>query len=83
MRKKNLNGGLDAQALRFEGNIGRRAVGVHGIIRGFAAADCVGGGIEESGAGRRAGVKARFDGSGVAVFACELARLPRPAVDLG
>ncbi|WP_461348600.1 hypothetical protein [Bradyrhizobium sp. USDA 4451] len=57
---KKLDGGLDAQALRFEGNIDRRTVGVHGIIRGFAAADCVGSGIEESGAGGRAGVKAHF-----------------------
>ncbi|MBR0895970.1 hypothetical protein JQ616_13500 [Bradyrhizobium tropiciagri] len=83
MSHKNLDGGLDAQALRFEGNIGRRTVGVHGIIKRFAAADCVGVCIEESGAGRLTGVKAGFAGFGAAVFACELARLPRPAVDLG
>ncbi len=78
-----LDGGRDAQALRFEGSIGRRTVGVHGIIEGFAAADCFGGGIEEACSGELRGVEARFPMRGTAVFACELAGLPWPAVDLG
>ncbi|MCP1843612.1 hypothetical protein ACVIHI_003470 [Bradyrhizobium sp. USDA 4524] len=77
------DGGRDAQALRFEGSIGRRTVGVHGVIKGFAAADCFGVGIEEACSGRLCSVEARFPMLGTAVFACELARLLRSTVDLG
>lgn len=78
-----LNGGRDAQALRFEGSIGRRTVGVHGVIKGFAAADCFGVGIEEACSGQLCSVEARFPMLGTAVFACELEGLPRSTVDLG
>ena len=77
-----LDGGRDAQAFRFEGNIHGRTVGVYGINKRFAGADCVGVRIEEACSGQFVGVKARLS-IGTAVFACELARLPWPAIDLG
>ncbi|HEX7923675.1 MAG TPA: hypothetical protein VF583_22145 [Bradyrhizobium sp.] len=78
-----LDGGLDAQALRFEGNIGGSTVGVHGIIKRFAAADRVGNCVEEPCFERFASVKARFARLGPAVFSDELAGLLRSTVDLG
>lgn len=42
-----VDGGLDAQALRFEGNIGSRTVGVDGGVQRFAGPDCIGVCIEE------------------------------------
>lgn len=78
-----LDGGLDAQALRFEGNVGGRTVGIHGIIKGFAAADRIGVCVEEPCCGQFAAVKARFAMLGAAVFSHELAGLLRPTVDLG
>ncbi|GIQ78722.1 hypothetical protein [Bradyrhizobium sp. RD5-C2] len=78
-----MDGGLDAQALRFEGNTGGGTVGIHGIIKRFAAADCVGICVEEPCCGQFAGVKARFAMFGAAVFSDELAGLLRTTVDLG
>lgn len=78
-----LDGGLDAQALRFEGNIGGSTVGIHGIIKRFAAADRVGNCVEESCCGQFAGAKARLAMFGAAVFSDELAGLLRSTVDLG
>jgi hypothetical protein len=78
-----LDGGRDAQALRFEGNIGSRTVGVHGIIKGFAGADCVGVCIEEPRSGQFCGDKALVAMLGAAILACELAGLPWSTVRLG
>jgi hypothetical protein len=75
-----LDGGRDAQALRFESDL-RRTVGVHGIIKRFAEADGVVS-IETPCSGKCSRVKARWP-IGAAVLACELARLPRSTVDLG
>ena len=77
-----MDGGLDAQALRFEGNIGGRTVGIHGIIKRFAAADRGGICVEDPCFGRFADVKARFAMLGAAVFSYELAGLLRSTVDL-
>lgn len=77
-----LDGGLDAQALRFEGNIGSRTVGVHGLIKHFAGPDCIGVCIEEPFSGQFSSVKALFPMLGAAVLACELAGLPWSAVHL-
>ena len=81
--REDLDGGLDAQALRFEGDIAGRTVDVHGIIKRFAAADRVGICVEESCFGQFADVKARFAMLGAAVFPYELAGLLRSTVDLG
>ncbi|MGY4311884.1 hypothetical protein [Bradyrhizobium sp. JR3.5] len=76
------DGGLDAQALRFEGDIAGGTVDVHGIIKRFAAADRGGICVEESCFGQFAGIKARFAMLGAAVFSYELAGLLRSTVDL-
>ena len=52
-----MDGGLDAQALRFEGNIGRTTVGVHGILKRFAGSDRIGVYTEEPFSGKFSGVK--------------------------
>jgi Holliday junction resolvasome RuvABC endonuclease subunit len=75
-----LDGGLDAQALRFEGNIGSRTVGVHGAVRRFAGPDCLGVSIEEPFSGQFSSVEALFPMLGAAVLACELAGLRWSAV---
>ena len=77
-----LDGDLDAQALRFEGNIGSRTVGVHGVVQRFAGPDCIGVCIEEPFSGQFSSVKALFPMLGAAVLACELAGLPWSAVHL-
>jgi Holliday junction resolvasome RuvABC endonuclease subunit len=77
-----LDGGLDAQALRFEGNIESRTVGVHGVVQRFAGPDCVGVCIEEPFSGQFSSVKALFPMLGAAVLACELAGLPWSAIHL-
>jgi hypothetical protein len=76
------DGGLDAQALRFEGNIGRTTVGVHGILKRFAGSDRIGVYTEEPFSGKFSGVNALFRVLGAAVLACELARLPGSAINL-
>jgi hypothetical protein len=77
-----IEGGLDAQTIRLEDNIGSRTVGVSGIIVSCAGPECIGARLEEPCAGRSSSVKARFAMRGAAVRACELARLPRSAIDL-
>ncbi|MCK1570795.1 hypothetical protein [Bradyrhizobium sp. 174] len=76
------DGGLDAQALRFEGNTGSRTVGVHRVVQRFAGPDCLGVCIEEPFSGQFSSVKALFPMLGAAVLACELAGLPWSAVHL-
>jgi len=76
-----LDGGLDAQVLRFEGNIGSRPVGVPGGVQRFSGPDCLGVCIEEPFSGQFSRVKALFLMLGAAVLACELAGLPWSAVD--
>ena len=77
-----MDGGLDAQTIRLEGNISRRTVGGSGIIVRYAGPECIGGCIEEPFAGQFSSVKARFPRRGAAVLACELAGLPWSAIDL-
>jgi hypothetical protein len=77
-----IDGGLDAQTIRLEGNIGSRGVGGSGIIVSYAGAEWIGVCTEQSCSGRFAGVKALFPRRGVAVLASELAGLPCQAIDL-
>lgn len=76
------DGGLDAQALRFEADIGSRTVGVHGGVQRFAGPDCIGVCIEEPYSGPFGSVKALVPVLGAAVLTCEHAGLPWPAVHL-
>jgi len=68
-----VDGGIDAQALRFEGNIGSRTVGVSNVIKRHAGPDCIGVCIEEPFSGQFSSVKALFPMFGAAVLSCELA----------
>ena len=77
-----VDGGIDAQALRFEGNIGSRPVGVSNVIKRHARPDCIGVCIEEPFSGQFSNVKALFPMLGAAVLACELAGLPWSTVHL-
>jgi hypothetical protein len=71
-----MDGGLDAQTIRLEGNIGSRTVGGSGIIVSYDGPECTGVGIEEPFAGQFSSVKALFPRPGAAVLAGELAGLP-------
>ena len=73
-----IDGGLDAQTIRLEGNIGSRTVGGSGIINRYTGPEYVGGCVEEP----FSSVKALFPALGAAVLACELAGLPWSAIDL-
>lgn len=77
-----VDGGIDAQALRFEGNIGSRTVEVSNVIKRHAGPDCIGVCIEEPFSGQFSSVKALFPMLGAAVFACELAGIPWSTVHL-
>lgn len=77
-----IDGGLHAQTIRLEGDIGRRAVRFGGITAGDARAERIGIGIERSFAGGFTGIDARLAGRGVAAGAGKLAGLPRPAINL-
>jgi len=68
-----MDGGLDAQTIRLEGNIGRRTLGASRIIVRCAGPECIGGCVEELFSGQFSSVKARFPMLGAAVLACELA----------
>jgi hypothetical protein len=73
---------LHGQTIRIEGDIGDPAVGFNGIIAGTTATEWIGFRFERSFAGNLAGIDARPAARGVAADARELARLPRPAIDL-
>ena len=77
-----IDGGLDAQTIRLEGNIGSRAVGGSGIIDGDAGPECIGVCLEQYLSGQFSSIKARFPRRGAAVLACELAGLPWSEVNL-
>lgn len=68
-----IDGGLDVQTIRLEGNIGSRTVGGSGIIVSYAGPECIGGCVEQLFSGQFSSVKARFAILGAAVLACELA----------
>lgn len=76
------DGGLDAQTVRLDPNIGSRTVGVAGIVQRFAGPDCLGVCIEEPFSGQFSSVKALFPMLGAAILACELAGLPWSAIHL-
>jgi hypothetical protein len=76
-----IDGDLNAQTIRLEGNIGSRAVG-GGIIVRCTGPECIVGCVEEPFSGQFSSVKARFPMRGTAVLARELARLPRSAIGL-
>jgi hypothetical protein len=78
-----MDGGLDAQTIRLEGNIVSRAAGVRSIIPRNAGPEWIGVCIEEPFSGQFRSVKARFPRLGAAVLSCELAGLPWPAIHLG
>ena len=77
-----MDGGLDAQTIRLEGNIGSRSVGGSGIINRYAAPECIGGCNEESFSAQPSSVKALLPTPGAAVLACELAGLPWSTINL-
>jgi hypothetical protein len=77
-----LDGGLDAQTVWLEANIGHRTVGVAGVINRFAGPDSVGVCIEEPFSRQFSSVKALLPMLGAAVLACELAGLPWSAIHL-
>jgi hypothetical protein len=77
-----IDGGLDAQTIRLEGNIDRRAVGDSGIIYRYAGPEWISVCIEQSFSGQFSSIKALFPGRGAAVLACELAGLPWSAINL-
>src|ERR1700710_1618689 len=77
------HGGMDAQTLRFEGDIGGRARGIDkgvGSHTGPGGADRT---IAEPFAGRYPGAEALLAKPAAAVLACELARMSRAAIHLG
>jgi hypothetical protein len=77
-----MDGGLDAQTIRLEGNIGSRTLGGSGFIeRDAGREECIGVCIEPF-CGQFSGVKARRPRRGAAILACELAGLPWSAIDL-
>jgi hypothetical protein len=78
-----MDGGLDAQTIRLEGNIVSRTAGVRGIIARNAGPERSGLCIDEPFSAKFRGVKARCPILGSAVRACELAGLPWSAIDLG
>jgi hypothetical protein len=74
------HGGMDAQALRFEGDIGHRTLGIDKADQSHAGPGGTGCPIDEPlfGGGVRSIPKPP-----AAVLACELARLSWPAIHLG
>jgi hypothetical protein len=77
-----MDGGLDAQTIRLEGNIGSRTLGGSGVIVRCAGPECIGGCIEGPFSGQFSSLRVRLPGRGAAVLACELAGLPWSAIDL-
>jgi hypothetical protein len=77
-----MDGGLYAQTVRLENNIGSHTFGISGIIQRCGGPDGVGFCIEEPFSGQFSSVKALFPMLGAAVLACELAGLPGSAIHL-
>ena len=77
-----IDGGLDAQTIRLEGNIGSRKVGGSVIIVSYAGPECIGVCIEELFSRQFSSVKALFPALGAAILACKLAGLPWSAINL-
>jgi Holliday junction resolvasome RuvABC endonuclease subunit len=77
-----MDGGLDAQTVRFDPSIGSRTVGVSGIIQRYGNPDCLGVCIEEPFSGQFSSLKALLPMLGAAILACELAGLPWSAIHL-
>ena len=77
-----MDGGLDAQTIRLEGNIVSRTAGVRIITRN-AGPERIGLCIEEQFSAKFRSVKALFPILGTAVLTCELAGLPWSAIHLG
>jgi len=77
-----IDGGLDAQTIRLEGNIGSGTVRGNCVINRCAGPECIDGWVEEPFSGQFSSVKARFPMLGAAVLACELAGLPWSAINL-
>jgi hypothetical protein len=78
-----MDGGLDAQTIRLEGNIVSRTAGVRSIITRNAGPERIGLCIEEPFSAKFRSVKARCPILGAAVLTCELAGLPWSAIHLG
>ncbi|MGY2909324.1 hypothetical protein ACVWVY_008345 [Bradyrhizobium sp. URHC0002] len=78
-----MDGGLDAQTIRLEGNIVSRTAGVRSIITRNAGPERIGPCIEEPFSAKFRSVKARCPMLGTAVHTCELAGLPWSAIHLG
>lgn len=74
-----MDGDLDAQTIRLEGNIDSRAVGGSGFIDLDAGRECIGACLGQSFSGQFSSVRTRFPRRGAAVRACELAGLSWPA----
>jgi hypothetical protein len=77
-----MDGGLNAQTIRLEGNIDSRAVDGSGSIDRDSGHECVGVCLGECFSGQFSTVKARFPRRGAAVRSCELAWLSWPAINL-
>src|SRR5260221_8495715 len=77
------HGGMDAQALRFEGDIGSRTRGIDRGVRSHTGPGGADRTIAEPFAGRYPGVEALLAKPAAAILACELARLSRAAIYLG
>ena len=78
-----MEGGLDAQTIRLEGNIGSRTAGVRSIITCNAGPERIGVCVEEPFSGQFRSLKTRLPMLGAAVLTCELAGLPWSAIHLG
>src|SRR5258707_14735492 len=77
------HGGMDAQALRFEDDIGGRARGIDKGVRSHTGPGGADRTIAQPCSGRYPGVEALLAKPSAAVLACELARLSRAAIHLG
>jgi hypothetical protein len=71
---------MDAQALRFDGDVGRRTRGIDTGVRSHSGPGGTGRDIAEPYSGRTPGLEALLR---AAVLTCRLARLSRAAIDLG
>ena len=74
---------MDAQALRFEGDIGSRTLEIDQADQSHTGPGGAGGSIDERCSGRFAGSKGLIPKPGAAVLARELARLSWAAIHLG